>query len=131
MSEKGNKPSCKFCNKSTRDLYKGACRDCDTSGAGTWFLSYLASLGFIKNDDTIQNGYVDGTTDKNFLGLPNGTEIHCEVDEQEKDIFHLKHNPNSGQNKYDDDDGELFWEKDNVPTIIFKVNIGIDIISWQ
>lgn len=156
MSERRNKPHCKFCKKSSHNLFRGVCKDCDTSAAGTWFLSYLSSLGFINNDDTIQNGYVYGTTNKNFLGIPDGTEIFCQVDEKEKDIFHLKYDPKAKlvkhdnyknydsdqDDEYDDDDKEyqyeeyeddkqelLLSERNDVSTIVFKVNIGIDIID--
>lgn len=44
--------------------------------SGTWFLSYLCSVGIIDNDDTVQDNCVIGTLVKDFCGIPAGHHVY-------------------------------------------------------
>jgi hypothetical protein len=128
---------CARCKKSFDKVQRaldGFCRQCDTSSAGTWALSYLTELGFISNDDTVENGYVIGTTHDNFLGVPNGKEIYCVVDKYDRTLFHASIDleiPNElgSTNEDEDDEGDVFWNKPNITKIDFRMNLGIEIVK--
>jgi hypothetical protein len=100
---------CTVCRTSRHesDFYWGGqvCRKCDPRNAGTWFLSYLAELGYIRNNDFIDNGWIDGTTQRDFLGLPAKTMVHIRIDDCDKTLFHLYYLPGEHTDE-DDDDGE-------------------------
>lgn len=120
-----NRIACKKCFKNVRAIsFYGKCQKCDTTSAGTWCLSYLASLGYINNDDDIRMGYVHGTSGRKFMGLPNKTEIFCEVDEEDREVYHLKHKIESEE--YEDEDS--WWNYDNVGRITFRAKVKLTII---
>lgn len=106
----------------------GYCEKCDTSPAGTWALSWLSELGYIDNDDTIQNGCAYGSSDNNFLGLPNGTEIYCRVDELDKNLFHVTHETVKIQDLEDIDDYDVWWEHPAAGKIDFRLDTIIKIV---
>lgn len=123
--------SCNHCNKSFTKVsrgYAGKCRECDTSSAGTWMLSYLSELDYIIGEDDIMNGYVYGTTNNNFLGLANGTLIHCCVDEYDRTLFHAKCDIFDPKKK-DDEEEDIFGKNPTFTKIDFKINLGIEIVN--
>ena len=58
--------------------------------AGTWFFYYLRALGYLELGDVF-NGWISGTTDKEFLGLKNGTLVHIDIDKEDGQLFHVKY----------------------------------------
>lgn len=127
--------NCERCNKSFNKVPRGLgnlCRECDTSSAGTWMLSYLSELDYIVAYDDVRNGSVYGTIDNNFLDLANGTEIYCSVDEYDRTLFHAKCDIIDPKKKDDSESEEwddVFWEKPDITKIDFRVNLGIQIIK--
>jgi hypothetical protein len=43
--------------------------------AGTWFLSYLSSCGYVYQDDDIFDGELSGTVLKTFADIPVGSIV--------------------------------------------------------
>jgi hypothetical protein len=145
---------CDICKTSFANVSRGnngCCVTCDTTPNGTWVLSYLAEQDLIENDDTIENGYSVCSARNGFLGLKDGVEIMCQVDKYDKNLFHALCDVNAGTKEKDihlnpDDasstdgedgeDGEdkyiddgLFWEKDDIVKIDFRVSMKISILK--
>ena len=127
---------CAGCKKSFDKVQRalgGFCRQCDTSSAGTWALSYLAELDYIVQDDTVENGIIIGSTSNDFLGLPNDKDIYCVVDKYDRTLFHASIDleiPNETGSADEDEEWEdVFWEKPNITKIDFRMNLGIEIVK--
>lgn len=75
--------------------HNGCCVKCDTTPCGTWALNYLAEQDLIESYDTIEDGYMVGRAMNGFLGLKEGTEIMCQVDKYNRNLFHCTYNPNT------------------------------------
>lgn len=121
---------CVKCNKSfskVQEARDNRCVKCDTSAAGTWALSYLAQLGYIKNSDTIENGYAYGESGNKFLGLKNKTQIYVGVDKDDMTLFHLTYQTQPMTDE-DEDEYGVWWDHPSVKYIHFRIDTLINIV---
>lgn len=129
--KRNNDDVCKKCNESFNKVghgMHGRCRKCDTSAAGTWMLSYLSELGLIENDDTIENGYTYGYTRNGFLELPNKTQIFCEIDKDDKSLFHVIYEDKNNKIPKDwEDEYDIWWQHPFAKKIGFQIKLNIDV----
>jgi len=89
-----------------------------TEQAGVWFLSYLCEAGYIKNQDDIFSGFVDGPVMKEFAGLPVGTYVGIKVDSVDVGLFHVYIRGESEAFDSDDEDN-CWWQSNSCPPNFF------------
>lgn len=108
------------------------CHQCDPSDAGTWFLSYLAELGYIDNVDDVYGGTATGDTKQGFLGLPDGISIYVRIDLRDKALFHVYYGDAKKEDEDEDEDNdEPWWEKPGVKKLDFRFSLtdGVQVVK--
>lgn len=123
-STKKGSPKCSRCKTKEKQSHKDVCRRCDTSYTGTWILSYISEM-YIDIDDDVRDGYCYGNTTNDFLGLPNGTLIFCEVDKVDKHLFHASCDLNNMDEDEWVDEYNVWWEHPSVTKIDFRIDMNI------
>jgi hypothetical protein len=121
---------CKDCGSALTKIGKRVndCESCESViRTGTWVISWLVEMGYIDNDDTVQNGYTIGKSNNNFLGLPNKTYLQCKVDKLDKNLFHVIYREIDYED-CDEDDYDIWWDGAAAKKIDFRTDILINIV---